>query len=99
MACCAGVAGCGWRGKAATGYWREREIRRLAAALDADAVTLGTANRASEQLRAQQRERERERRDLQQTVNQRIIATMLACRENVTPCRLAGSKPAPAGPR
>ena len=49
---------------------REREIRRLAAALDADAVTLERQTAHLEQLRAQQRERERERRDLQQTVNQ-----------------------------
>ena len=49
---------------------REREIHRLAAALDADAAALERQFADLEQLRARQRELERERRDLQQAVNQ-----------------------------
>ncbi len=49
---------------------REREIHRLAAALDADAAVLERQTTHLEQLRARRRELERERHDLQQAVNQ-----------------------------
>ncbi len=49
---------------------REREIHRLAAALDADAAMLERQTVHLEQLRTWQRELESERRDLQQAVNQ-----------------------------
>ncbi|MDG4553520.1 MAG: chromosome segregation protein SMC [Candidatus Competibacter sp.] len=48
---------------------REREIHRLVAALDADAAVLERQTTHLEQLRARQRELERERRDLQQAVD------------------------------
>ncbi len=49
---------------------REREIHRLATALDADAAALERQTAHLEQLRVRQRELEHEHRDLQQAINQ-----------------------------